>query len=41
MAGKMEMEVKNLENLIKTALLKKYNEEETNMIADVIMFGEL
>lgn len=37
----MKIKIEKLEKLIKTALQKKYNEENTNLITEVLMFGEL
>lgn len=37
----MQIKIKGLEKLIKTALLKKYDKEDTDLITDVVMFGEL
>src|SRR3989344_5682046 len=37
----MKISIKDLEKLVKTALFKKYNQKETDLITDVVMFGEL
>lgn len=37
----MKIKIIELEKLIRTTLLKKFDEKETNLIADVILFGEL
>lgn len=37
----MKIKINDLENLIKTALLKKFDEGDTELIKDVLLFGEL
>ena len=37
----MKISIKDLEKLIKRALLKRYDQKETDLITDVVMFGEL
>jgi len=37
----MKIKISELEKLIKDALKNKYDEKETDLITDVVMFGEL